>query len=229
MPLILNIDTATEYAGTCLSDNGICIGKEEHLDQKNHASFLQTAIQQILKATGKKLTEIDAVAVTGGPGSYTGIRVGMSSAKGLCYALDKPLIVINTLLVIAQAALEEQDTLGNKIDLNTVFCPMIDARRMEVFSCVYDWKLQEIKESGAFILEECFFKEFLIQQKVIFCGSGAKKIENNLLKSNMQTSKSQHIVNQMIKHSEVAYFDKKFANLATAEPLYLKEFFNTQK
>ena len=86
MPLLLNIDTATEYAGICLSDNGICIGKEEQLDQKNHASFLQPAIQQILKKTGKKLNELDAIAVTGGPGSYTGIRVGMSSAKGLCFS-----------------------------------------------------------------------------------------------------------------------------------------------
>jgi len=229
MPLILNIDTATDYAGICLSDNGNCIGKEEHLDQKNHASFLQPAIHQIMEKTGKKFKELDALAVTSGPGSYTGIRVGMSSAKGLCFALNKPLIVINTLLVIAQAALEEQVTLGNEIDSNTVFCPMIDARRMEVFTGVYNWNLKEIKESGAFILEECFFKEFLIQQKVIFCGSGAKKIENNLLKSNMQTSKSQHIVNQMIKHSEAAYFADNFANLASVEPLYIKEFYNTKK
>ena len=106
MPLLLNIDTATEYAGICLSDNGNCIGKEEHLDQKNHAAFLQPAILKIMEKTGKKIHEIDAVAVTGGPGSYTGIRVGMSSAKGLCFALNKPLIVINTLIVIAQAALK---------------------------------------------------------------------------------------------------------------------------
>jgi tRNA threonylcarbamoyladenosine biosynthesis protein TsaB len=226
MALILNIDTATEYAGICLSDNGNYIGKEEHLNQKNHASFLQPAIRQILEKTGKKLNELDAVAVTGGPGSYTGIRVGMSSAKGLCFALNKPLIVINTLLVIAQAALEEQHVLGNRVDANTIFCPMIDARRMEVFASVYDWNLLEIKKSGAFTLEDDFFNNFLKNQKVVFCGTGAKKIVDNQLKLNMFISESQHSVNQMIKHSEAAYFAKEFANLATVEPLYVKEFFN---
>ncbi len=228
MPLILNIDTATEYAGICLSDNGNCIRKEEHLDQKNHASFLQPAIQEILKKTGKKLNELDAISVTGGPGSYTGIRVGMASAKGLCYALNKPLIVINTLLVIAQSALEEQNTIGNQINATTLFCAMIDARRMEVFSCIYSWNLKEIEKTGANILDNDFFNEFAIHQKIIFCGSGAKKIANEKLKSNMLVSKSQHTVNQMIKHSEFAYFAKEFANLADVEPLYVKEFFNTQ-
>ena len=153
----------------------------------------------------------------------------MSSAKGLCFALNKPLIVINTLIVIAQAALEEQNTLGNQIDSNTLFCPMIDARRMEVFAGFYDWNLLETKNPSSFILEEHFFNEFLINQKIVFCGTGSNKIADNQLNTNMLISKSQHIVNQMIKHSEYAYFDKNFANLATVEPLYLKEFFNTKK
>lgn len=229
MPLILNIDTATEYAGICLSENGNCLGKEEHLDQKNHASFIQPAILKMMEQTGKKLKELDAIAVTGGPGSYTGIRVGMSSAKGLCFALDKPLIVINTLLVIAQAALEEQQALGNQLLSNTMFCSMIDARRMEVFASTYDANLQEIKESGAFILDDDFFNEFFINQKIVFCGNGAKKITTDRLKMNMQLSESQHSVNQMIKHSEQAYLTKIFANIATVEPLYVKEFYNTQK
>lgn len=229
MPLLLNIDTATEYAGICLSNNGESIGKEEQLDQKNHAAFLQPAIQQLLKSTDKKLNEIDAIAVTGGPGSYTGIRVGMSSAKGLCYALNKPLIVINTLQVIAQAALEEQHTLGQQIDATTLFCPMIDARRMEVFSGIYNWNLVEINKSGAFILDDEFFNGFPIHQKLIFCGTGAKKIIKEQLKSSMLISKSQHSVNQMIKHSEAAFFAKEFANIADAVPLYLKEFFNPKK
>ncbi len=229
MPLILNIDTATEYAGICLSNNGICIGKEEHLHQKNHASFLQPAIHQLMEKTDKKLKELDAISVTGGPGSYTGIRVGMASAKGLCYALNKPLMVINTLLVIAQSALEEQNTIGNQIDASALFCAMIDARRMEVFSCVYSWDLKEIEKTGANILDDDFFNKFAIHQKIIFCGSGAKKIVNEKLTSNMLVSESQHTVNQMVKHSELAYFAKEFANLADVEPLYVKEFFNAQK
>ena len=109
MPLILNIDTATEYAGVCLSKNGVLLAKREHDLPKDHASFLQIAIQEILVETNESLHNIDAVAVTGGPGSYTGIRVGLASAKGICFALNKPLIIINTLAVIANSALQAYD------------------------------------------------------------------------------------------------------------------------
>src|ERR1700754_982905 len=105
MALILNIDTATEHAGVCLSKDGQLLAIESNPDQKDHASFIQPAIQRILSVASCRLTSIDAIAVSNGPGSYTGLRVGLSTAKGLCYALDKPLILINTLEIIATAAI----------------------------------------------------------------------------------------------------------------------------
>ena len=106
MALLLNIDTATSYAGVCISRDKTILASRSHHQQKDHAAFLQPAIQEILKEAAISLNEIDAVAVTGGPGSYTGIRVGLASAKGICYALNKPLIIVNILAVIANAALE---------------------------------------------------------------------------------------------------------------------------
>ncbi|MEK7200188.1 MAG: tRNA (adenosine(37)-N6)-threonylcarbamoyltransferase complex dimerization subunit type 1 TsaB, partial [Bacteroidota bacterium] len=105
MPLLLHIDTATEHASVCLSEGCIVLGLIESDEQKNHASFIQPAIQQLMANSPYSLNQLDAIAVTAGPGSYTGLRVGLASAKGICYALDKPLIMVNTLEVMAQAIL----------------------------------------------------------------------------------------------------------------------------
>src|SRR5687768_2649863 len=123
MALILNIDTATETAMVSLAENDSILSFAVNNNQKDHASFLHPAIQDIINKTNKTIGEVDAVAVTSGPGSYTGIRVGMAAAKGLCYALQKPLITLNTLEVIALSSIE-------KIKEDALYCPMIDARRM---------------------------------------------------------------------------------------------------
>ena len=133
MSLILNIDTASEKAHVSFAKNGLIINSLSCESQKEHASFLQTAIQQLTKNTNIFLTDIDAVAVTAGPGSYTGLRVGMASAKGLCYALKKPLITISSLEVLTISALDLFQNTGESV----LLCPMIDARRMEVFTAVY--------------------------------------------------------------------------------------------
>ncbi len=228
MPLILHIDTATDYAGVGLSQEGKLISKEENKDQKNHASFLHIAIQNVLNNANRTLNEIDAVAVTGGPGSYTGIRVGLSSAKGICYALNKPLIVINTLQVIAAAALAEavkQDILP-KVD----FCiyPMIDARRMEVFGGIYSQELYSIRETEAIILDDAFFSTLKKDQNMLFCGNGSIKINKLQLSEAHVVVQSQHTVNQMIELSEKAFLHQNFADIAYTEPIYVKEFYNTQ-
>ncbi len=139
MGLILNIDTATETAQVSFAKDGKVLQSLTNELQKDHASFLQTAIQQLAKKNNLILTDVDGIAVTAGPGSYTGIRVGMASAKGLCYALNKPLIAINTLQVLTVAAQQE---LNNASEI--LFCPMIDARRMEVFTAIYNNTLAEI-------------------------------------------------------------------------------------
>jgi tRNA threonylcarbamoyladenosine biosynthesis protein TsaB len=227
MALILNIDTATSYAGVCLSKDTEILSTRSHQYQKDHAAFLQPAIEEILKETSIKLNEIDAVAVTGGPGSYTGIRVGLASAKGICYALNKPLIMLNTLSVIAQAAIEYA---GAELLINdTIFYPMIDARRLEVFGGGYNHQLFEIEKSRAIILNQAFIDQLNCHSFVIFCGDGAKKLQQFILPNNYSIINSQHTVNQMIKLSESAFQEKLFANLAYAEPLYIKDFYQPIK
>src|SRR5687767_1657626 len=135
MALILNIDTAMELASICLSDEKEVLSFSENRDQKDHAGWLQPAIKQVMDDAGFSLSELAAIAVTSGPGSYTGLRVGLSSAKGLCFALKLPLITVNTLEAMAQAVPSEAAALR---------CPMIDARRMEVFTAIYDDAMNEV-------------------------------------------------------------------------------------
>ncbi len=229
MPLILQIDTATEYAGVGLSQEGELISKEEDIDQKNHASFLHIAIQNVLNKANKTLNEIDAVAVTGGPGSYTGIRVGLSSAKGICYALNKPLIVINTLQVIAAAALAEAVKKDILPKTDFLLYPMIDARRMEVFGGIYNPRLYPMNETSAFILDDAFFSSLKKDEKMLFCGNGSIKINKLQLSDTHVVIQSQHTVNQMIELSEKAFLDQNFADIAYSEPIYVKEFYNNQQ
>lgn len=227
MALLLHIDTATAYAGVCLSLNGKVLAMKEHADQKNHAAFLQPAIQEIMKMAGKSLANIDAIAVTAGPGSYTGIRVGLSSAKGICFALNKPLILLNTLQVIAAAALEHL-AIEDK-GINTLIYPMIDARRMEVFTGVYNQKLLEIGKTAAIILDHAFFNSLPKEPQIAFCGDGSLKIPAEFISNNKLQINSQHHVNQMITLAEREFEAGNFANLAYAEPFYVKEFYQAQK
>jgi tRNA threonylcarbamoyladenosine biosynthesis protein TsaB len=229
MALILHIDTATDYAGVCLSKAGELIAKEEDANQKNHASFLQKAIQSVIQKSNHTLASIDAVAVTGGPGSYTGIRVGLSSAKGICFALNKPLIILNTLQVIAASALETIKENNLLSDDNFIIYPMIDARRMEVFGGMYNQNLLAIGLSSALIIDDSFFASLNNTESIIFCGNGSFKINKARLKSNQQAIHSQHAVNHMVALSDKAFLNKDFADLAYAEPIYVKEFYNTQQ
>jgi tRNA threonylcarbamoyladenosine biosynthesis protein TsaB len=229
MPFILHIDTATDYAGVCLSRDGKLIAKEEDINQKNHASFLHIAIQQLLKKTNYDLHALDAIAVTGGPGSYTGIRVGLSSAKGICYALNKPLIMLNTLQVIAAAAQEKINERKLFSNLNYCIYPMIDARRMEVFGGIYTKDLLPKGETSAIIIDESFYISISKMQHTVFCGNGSLKINNDQLNSNQLVIDSQHSVNQMIALSERAFVNNDFADLAYVEPIYTKEFYNPKQ
>jgi len=228
MALILQIDTATEQASVCLSKDNIVLAVEENTEQKNHAAFIQPAIQKIFSVTNLSLSSVDAIAVTNGPGSYTGLRVGLASAKGLCYALNKPLILLNTLEVMANAAINELKK--QNIDIgNTLFCPMIDARRMEVFTALFDAFLQPILSSTAVVLEEHSFAGYLSEQPIAFSGSGAEKCQEIVKPVNALFLSTQHNASHMIHLSEQTYTRKQFADLAYSEPFYLKEFFTPQK
>lgn len=222
MALLLNIDTATEHASVCLSKDGEVLGMIESTEQKNHASFVQPAIQELMSGAGFSLKQLNAVAVTAGPGSYTGLRVGMASAKGICYALDKPLILVNTLEVMAQAVVSREPL----FTIDFLLCPLIDARRMEVFTAVYDSHLHEIKSPHALIVDENSFAYHLQTKKLLFSGSGHAKLKEMLNIPAAVFSNIQHNAGDLATRALKAYLSGHFADLAYSEPLYVKEFFN---
>lgn len=223
MPLLLNIDTATEYASICISDGENVLGLIESRDQKNHASFVQPAIETLNRQTGIALKDIDTVAVTAGPGSYTGLRVGLASAKGICYALQKPLILVNTLEVMAHALQKATLQLQSPAAL---FCPLIDARRMEVFTAVYDTALNEIQAPHALILEATSFGDLLAGHTMFFSGSGHAKLKILVAHPNAHFSMVLHSAADLAARAIIAYNSNRFADIAYSEPLYVKEFFN---
>jgi tRNA threonylcarbamoyladenosine biosynthesis protein TsaB len=224
MSLILNIDTASENAHVSLAENGNVLHALNNESQKEHASFLQTAIEQLTKLAGIHLRDIDAVAVTAGPGSYTGLRVGFASAKGLCYALKKPFITIGTLEVLAASALQFFSTDSEKI----LYCPMMDARRMEVFTAIYKHDLTIHLQPCALILDELSFEKELSKNKIIFFGSGSTKWKlicpDSYRDANAAFETVAILPESMSRLSNSLFSEKKFTDLAYSEPMYLKEF-----
>ena len=217
MSLIVNIDTALDIASVCLSKDGNVLQLSFSKDQKDHASWLHTEIAELLQKSGHSIKDLDAVAVSVGPGSYTGLRVGLAAAKGFCYALQIPLITINSLKVIAFAVKDEA------IDM---ICPLIDARRMEVFTAVYDKDLQEKVSPHAMVVDEKSFASFLSSGKVLFCGNGVKKLQPLISNSNALFSNTMADASHLARLSFNCYKNKEFADLAYAEPLYIKEFYS---
>ena len=216
MALILNIDTAIDTASVCLAKDAEVLSIAKNEKQKDHASWLHLAIQEIFEKTALELRMIDATAVTGGPGSYTGLRIGMATVKGICYALAKPMINLNTLQVMANAAKNEKAAL---------LCPMIDARRMDVFTAMYSKDLQTIKEPAAITLNEKSFDEELANHSICFFGNGSDKFRSIKKNENAFFSLINTDASDMVSLSEHKFRQKEFAALAYAEPLYLKEFY----
>lgn len=227
MAILLHIDTATEKAGVCISQDEKVLAIETNDAQKNHASFVQPAIHALLKNTGILISEIDAISVTAGPGSYTGLRVGMATAKGLAYALNKPLILKNTLEVMAYAAIQDAMA-GGKINANMLFCPMIDARRMEVFTGLYDASLQIVAPPYALILEPGSFDNYLVDNNITFSGNGHHKYKEIILNKKVIFNDVEHDVNHLSILAFDAYLHNQFADIAYSEPFYLKEFYTAK-
>ncbi len=219
MSLILNIDTATETAQVSFAKDGKLLHAMHNDSQKDHASFLQVAVQQLVKDAAIKLNDVDAVAVSAGPGSYTGLRVGMSSAKGLCYALNKPLITVNTLEVLTAGAIEQSHG-----TVNFLYCPMIDARRMEVFTAIFSSKTATILSPCAMILQQDSFNKELEKNKIVFFGSGAAKWKAICDHPNASFTVISNLAAAMAQLSQDHFTRNHFANLAYSEPFYLKEF-----
>lgn len=218
MSYIINIDTATETAHVSLAQNGRLLQVLTNDEQKDHAAFVQTGVQQLMNAAAISFAAIDAVAVTSGPGSYTGLRVGMSSAKGLCYALKKPFIAINTLEVMTKAVLLQNT------EATALYCPMIDARRMEVFTAVYNTELTAIMQPCALILDEKSYALHLQKNKLVFFGSGAAKWKAIAGETNVSFAEINCLPEAFAALSNQYYHNSQFSDLAYSEPYYIKEF-----
>jgi len=220
MIYILNIETATKQCSVSVSKNNELIALRELAEENfNHAEKLHVFIQEVIAEAKIKLADLNAVSVSKGPGSYTGLRIGVSTAKGLCYALNIPLIAIDTLQIIAKQI---------KITEGTIQ-PMIDARRMEVFTASYDANYNLLNETSALVLDESSFAN--VNGMIHFIGDGAEKSEA-LLKSDRFIFYS-HLkypsAKEMVEVSYNAFLDKKFEDVAYFEPYYLKDFILTTK
>ena len=216
MSLILNIDTALDQASVCLADGPEVMALEVNNAQKDHAAWLHPAIQKMLSGQGKKISDLTAIAVSIGPGSYTGLRVGLATAKGICYAAGLPLITVPTLQIIAASVQDEAKEL---------ICPLIDARRMEVFSAFYGKTLREISPAHAEVLDEKSYRAELSTYEILFCGNGAKKLQLILSHPNASFSSTIPSAAHQARLSADLYLQKSFADLAYSAPLYIKDFY----
>lgn len=220
MALILHIDSSQETASVCLSRERQELGIRINDNQYDHASWIHTAIADMMQIAGLTLQELNAISVTIGPGSYTGLRVGLATAKGLCYALQIPLITISTLEMMA-AAVQPQAV--------EFICPMIDARRMEVFSAIYDKNLTIVSNPAAILLDETTYHSFITAHRIVFCGSGSKKFKPLVQSANTTFIELSFSSSALIGLAFNRFLKNEFASLAYAEPVYLKEFYTTQR
>lgn len=220
MALILQIETSTTSCSVALAENGALLSVKELNERNIHASHITLFVEEVLKLSGKSMSELNAVAVSKGPGSYTGLRIGVSAAKGLCYALDIPLIAVSTLQAMAAG-------LRNKFTQKDVlFCPMIDARRMEVYTAIFDNELKELSPIEAKIIDTASFSDFLESNTIVFFGDGAEKCQETLGNSEKAIFVTD-FYNSATHFSEIAldkFKAQQFEDVAYFEPYYLKDF-----
>ena len=217
MAFLLAIETTTKNCSVALFDNSdlICI-KEHNSDNYSHAEKITLFLEEVMRTSMITLNEIDGIILSKGPGSYTGLRIGTSTAKGLCYSLDIPLVSVSTLRAMAFTMLEDTSY--------KYYCPMIDARRMEVFASIYDQSNNEVREIKADIVDEYTYANFL-RERVLFFGDGALKCKSIINNSNAYFLDG---IFPSAKDIGILGFDKfvkkDFEDLASFEPYYLKDF-----
>jgi tRNA threonylcarbamoyladenosine biosynthesis protein TsaB len=227
MSLILGIETATKMCSVAITKDGVLLSIREQSGDYSHSEKLNQFIAEVCEEAKVKLEELDAVAVSKGPGSYTGLRIGVSAAKGLCYGLDKPLIAVDTLkamVVGVTGSLPIGEGWGGAL-----FCPMIDARRMEVYTAIFDEKLNEVESVSAKIIDEHSFQELLQNNNIIFFGDGAEKCKQALGANKNavfidKVEPSAQYINQL---ALTKFKQGIFEDVAYFEPYYLKDFLAT--
>ncbi len=222
MPKILHIETATQICSVALSENETIIAGKSSDEKNAHSRVLTVFIDELLKSNDLKPQDLDAIAVSMGPGSYTGLRIGVSTAKGLCYSLDKPLIAVSTLQAMAWG----MSAKAGKQSAGALFCPMIDARRMEVYAAIFDGSNEQVREILAEVIDENSFAEQLQTQPIYFAGDGAEKCKQ-LLSSNPNACFLDGFVPSAEFVAAIAtekFNEGNFEDVAYFEPFYLKDF-----
>jgi len=228
MALILCLETATEVCSVALFRDNLLLGLRESSARNVHSSMLTVFISEIIKESGIKLIDLDVIAISKGPGSYTGLRIGVATAKGLCYALDKPLIAVPTLqaMAVGMALLPAPAGVGENGPGGMFLCPMIDARRMEVYCALYDDRGLETEEVRAEIIDEQSFGEILAHNRIVFGGEGAKKCKPFLGSNPNALFLDDYMASARSMHSLATekFIQREFEDLAYFEPFYLKDF-----
>jgi tRNA threonylcarbamoyladenosine biosynthesis protein TsaB len=228
MSLILNIDTASDLASISLTKNGEMLSMDSNTNNRDHASWIHPAIKNIFKQTSHQLQSLNAIAVSQGPGSYTGLRIGLSTAKGLCYALNIPLITIPTLELLTRATVELIPQ--NEIKSYDLLVPMIDARRLEAYSAVYDTFERLVTAPSPIILDPTSFTKLLTEKKCLFFGNGSRKFRDLTSNRNAFFKEFAFIGALHMNKKSLQYYDNGlFADLTLSEPLYIKEFYDTKR
>ena len=222
--ILLHIHTATEQAYVALSKGDTLLGERSNNDSKQHAAFLHVAIAELMQSLSMSMSSIDAISISNGPGSYTGLRVGLAAAKGMCFALQKPLIALNTLTVMAaamqQCLYQKQYTMPSGL-----LCPMIDARRTELFMAGYNGVLEPLLEPSAIDMRDNDTLERLLSKgdNIFVFGSGARKFADFFHHFNINMIQDASLVLAQVQLALNAYEKSLFADVAYAEPYYLKQ------
>lgn len=221
MSCILHIETSTNVCSVALSQEGACLFEKENQEGPQHTAVLAPFVEEALSFADNHAIPLDAVAVSIGPGSYTGLRIGMSTAKGVCYGRDIPLIALPTLQIMATPILLYHEELPE----DALLCPMIDARRMEVYCAIYDRSLTEIRPTTAEIIEKNSFDDILATHPVYFFGNGAEKCREIIKNPNARFIENiVPLAHHMLPLAERAMALRHFENVAYFEPYYLKTF-----
>ena len=221
MCTLLTIETSTSVCSCALSRDGEILVNQENYEGRSHASLVGLFVHEIMEFARAHHIRPDAIAVSSGPGSYTGLRIGVSEAKGLSYGLGIPLIAIPTARIMASM-------MRDKADEKTLLCPMIDARRMEVYATIFDRSLHIVRETSADIVEEGSYSDLLENYSIIFFGNGAEKCHAIITHPNARFFDDIHpLASGMVTLAEKAFADKTFVDVAYFEPFYLKEFVAT--
>ncbi|MGM9828378.1 MAG: tRNA (adenosine(37)-N6)-threonylcarbamoyltransferase complex dimerization subunit type 1 TsaB [Muribaculaceae bacterium] len=222
MAVILNIETSTKVCSAAVTAEGMIMRHFEDYEGRNHAALLSDFIKGCMDFLSEKELKLDAVAVSMGPGSYTGLRIGLSEAKGLCYALDIPLIGVNTLELMATRVMFSTDS----VDPDSILVPMIDARRMEVYTAAYDFGLAELITPQPLILDENAYADILASGRpVLFFGDGMEKSKAVIKADNAVFVEGvDPLAVDMIALAERNFARREFLDTAYSVPLYLKDF-----